>query len=266
MVKYRLLFQELTKNAADEEDKTRLVECMDASSKISLYVNKAVTECENRKRTTEIQQRMDTKEFDQYCTKSPLLAQYKNLDLRSRKLIYEGELEWKMNGMVKLHALLFEDILVFLERERTGDEKRRYILRPLFYTLNKTKQMFTPVIPLNCINSFSAMHEKRNFHLVVIIDDNVKAKTSNNKPDKVIQTQMLFIFFAKSGDERNKWISYLQELTGKMSQTEKQNASIDLTLVHQPSSTSSLFSLTSAQAAVNSANGSITVRRVRIVV
>ena len=101
--------------------------------------------------------------------------------------------------------------------------------------------MFTPVIPLYCINSFSAMHEKRNFHLVVIIDDNLKSKS--NKPEKVIQTQMLFIFFAKSGDERNKWISYLQELTGKVSQTEKQNASIDLTLVHQPSSTSSLLLL-----------------------
>jgi Rho guanine nucleotide exchange factor 12 len=209
LVKYRLLFHELTKNASDEEDINKLTECMDASSKISLFVNKAVTECENRKRTNEIQSRMDTKEFDQYCTKSPLLAQYKNLEIKSRKLIYEGELEWKMNGSIKLMALLFEDILVFLERERSmGDDKRRYILRPLFYTINKTKLMFTPVIPLTCINSFSAMHEKRNFHLVVIIDDNLKAK--NNKSEKVIQTQMLFIFVAKSGDERNKCIIYLQ--------------------------------------------------------
>jgi hypothetical protein len=257
LVKYRLLFHELTKNASDDADKQKLLECMNASSKISLYVNKAVTECENRKRTNEIQARMDTKEFDQYCTKSPLLAEYKHLDIKSRKLIYEGELEWKMNGMVKLMALLFEDILIFLERERSnGDEKRRYILRPLFYTLNKTKQMFTPVIPLNCINSFSAMHEKRNFHLVVIIDDNIKSKS--NKPEKVIQTQMLFIFIAKSGDERNKWISYLQELTGKMSQTEKQNASIDLTLPHQPlSSTSSLLSLPKSEAQVSGASNTL---------
>ena len=50
---------------------------MDASSRISLYVNKAVTECENKKRVIEIQTRLDTKEFDQYCTKLPLLSQFK---------------------------------------------------------------------------------------------------------------------------------------------------------------------------------------------
>lgn len=50
---------------------------MDASSEISQYINKAVTECENRKRVEEIQSRMETKEFDQYCVKSPLLSQYK---------------------------------------------------------------------------------------------------------------------------------------------------------------------------------------------
>lgn len=71
------MFHELTKNATDEEDIEKLEECMDASSKISQYVNKAVTECENRKRVNEIQSRMDTKEFDQYCTKSSLLIKYK---------------------------------------------------------------------------------------------------------------------------------------------------------------------------------------------
>lgn len=53
------------------------MECMEASTEISQYINKAVTECENRKRVEEIQARMETKEFDQYCVKSPLLAHYK---------------------------------------------------------------------------------------------------------------------------------------------------------------------------------------------
>ena len=259
LVKYRLLFHELTKNASDDDDKSRLTECMDASSKISTYVNKRVAERENLKRTAEIQMRMDTKEFDQYCVRAPLLAPYKGLELCSRKLIYEGELEWTVNSQVKLTALLFEDILVFLERERsataTGDDKRRYILRPLLYSIQKAKQTFTPVIPLGCIHSFSAMHEKRNFHLVVIIDDNLKATKSNGnlttgKTDKFMSNQRLFIFVARSGDERNKWVSYLQALTGKLSQTEKQSASIDLTQ-QSNASTSSLLTLASQQAAAN---------------
>ena len=48
---------------------------------------------------------------------------------------------------------------------------------------------------------------------------------------------MLFILIAKSGDERNKWTQYLQELTGKMTQTDKH--AIDL------SSANSVTQLTS---------------------
>ena len=238
LVKYRLLFQEMSKNTRDDdqETKTRLTDCIEASTKISLYVNKAVTECENKKRVIEIQNKLDTKEFDQYCNKSHVLMPYRNLQLVNRRLVYEGELEWKLSN-IKLMALLFEDILVFLEtvrHESSNDEKRRYVLRPLIYIIGKTKQMFTPVIPLSCINSFRSMHDKRSFHLVAIIEDSIKLSNSNSnayssslihstKPTfqstKPIQAQMLFILIAKSGDERNKWTSHLQDLTGKMMQS-----------------------------------------------
>ncbi len=236
LVKYRLLFQEMSKNTRDEdqEAKKRLSDCIEASTKISLYVNKAVTECENKKRVIEIQNKLDTKEFDQYCNKSHVLMPYRNLQLVNRRLVYEGELEWKLSN-IKLMALLFEDILVFLEtvrHESSNDEKRRYVLRPLIYIIGKTKQMFTPVIPLSCINSFRSMHDKRSFHLVAIIEDSIKLSSNSNtyssslittKPTfqstKPIQAQMLFILIAKSGDERNKWTSHLQDLTGKMMQS-----------------------------------------------
>ena len=159
--------------------------------------------------------------------------------------------------IVKLTALLFEDILVFLEKihtESSNDEKRRYVLRPLIYIISKTKQMFTPVIPLSCINSFRSMHDKRSFHIVAIIDDQCKA-SKHSSSSKPIQTQMLFILIAKSGDERNKWTTYLQELTGKTMQNEKLqgSANIDLgspTSSSQPSSTTSLVSLTSSSSSL----------------
>ena len=146
LVKYRLLFHELAKSldgggggcsATPESsiERIRLARCTAASSDISLYVNQAVTECENKKRCTEIQSRMDTREFDSYASRSPLLVPYKSLDIRQRKLVYEGELEWNMNGGTRLVALLFNDILVFVERG--DDAKRRYILKPLTYTINK---------------------------------------------------------------------------------------------------------------------------------
>lgn len=239
LVKYRLLFNELIKNTdPDKPEYACLVECMEASSRISTHVNKAVTECENRKRVIEIQTRLDTKEFDQYCTKSSVLVPYKNLNLLGRRLVYEGELDWKISNMntFKLTALLFEDIFVFLEKvrgntsssnnESASDEKpRRYLLRPLIYSISKTKQIFTPVIPLSCLNSFGSMPDKRSFHLVAFIEEPFnksfgKHSLSSSKP---IQTQILFILTTKSGDERNKWTAHLQEVTGKM----LQNAHVD---------------------------------------
>jgi hypothetical protein len=202
------------------------------------------------------------------------------LDLKSRKLIYEGELEWKIHVSIKLQALLFEDILVFLERV-SNDEKRRYILKPLSFIFNRSRQTFTPVIPLSCINSFNPMHEKRQFHLVVIIDDHSKSSTSLNKnkdtptlsqqqstpqllsqtsnssgssgtTPKSIQTQMLFIMMAKSGDERNKWIHYLQELTGKLTQADKH--AIDLSVTPHLTTSVSSSNITQVASALSSSN------------
>ncbi len=96
----------------------------------------------------------------------------KGLGLLGRRLVYEGELDWRMSNLntCELTALLFEDVFVFLERVREGaggDEKpRRYLLRPLVYSVSKAKQVFTPLIPLACLNSFGAMPDKRSFHLV----------------------------------------------------------------------------------------------------
>ena len=169
--------------------------------------------------------------------------------MTARKLIYEGELEWKVTNNVKLVALLFPDIIVFLERV-AAEEKRRYVLRPLSCMVGKQKCTFTPVIPLSFIKSFNPMPaDKRGFHIVVLIEDGTKSSSksssSSSSSSKPIQTQILFILYAKSGEERNKWTSHLQALTGKMGDT--QVASIDLTLNHQ-SSTSSLISLASQPA------------------
>jgi len=314
LVKYRLLFQELSKNVPDYNDdidsddcdnnninnKKRLADCIEASTKISLYVNKAVTECENRKRVIEIQSKLDTKEFDQYCNKSHVLMPYRNLQLVNRRLVYEGELEWKLSNL-KLMALLFEDILVFLETTTLRhdsdksasdlESKRRYVLRPLIYIIGKAKQMFTPVIPLSCINSFRSMHDKRSFHLVAIIEDSIKMSTqtsttssgtysssssssstgSANKPlsstfqsstsnTKPIQAQMLFILIAKSGDERNKWTSHLQELTGKMMQSvgnDVHNSNVQDLTTSSKTSTISASNLLSSNNNSNNKNNAI---------
>lgn len=69
LTKYTLLFRELYKAAPNEQLKSKLEQCMNASSRISTYVNTAVTECENTKRIREIQSRLDTTALDTFIEK-----------------------------------------------------------------------------------------------------------------------------------------------------------------------------------------------------
>lgn len=122
-------------------------------------------------------------------------------------MLYEGELEWKhlKNGSKNLHALLYEDILVLLEK--STDEKRRYILKQLNYIENRFKKVLTPVIPIVWITRFGLLSDKRQFYLVVEQDGpNDKNSVENKK---------LLTFVTKSGDERSKWCNYLEHLTVK---------------------------------------------------
>lgn len=136
-----------------------------------------------------------------------ILLSIKNLDISSRKLIYEGELEWKISkdGNPKFMVLLFEDILVFLDRSSTTG---RYSLKPMMCSIGKERHTFTPLIRVADIHQIKEMPDKRGFHMTVFIDDVTKSVK------KKLESKMLFILDAKSGDERNKWTSYLQELSG----------------------------------------------------
>ncbi len=147
---------------------------------------------------------------------------------------------------IKLTALLFEDILVFLEKVRTesnNDDKRRYVLRPLVYSIiAKNKRVFTPVIPIPCINSFGSMPDRRQFHIVAIIEEPKESKSNKiSSKTNSIETQMLFILISKSGDERNKWTTYFQQLTGKTLQI----STVDTITSSQPATTLPSQTLTS---------------------
>lgn len=79
LTKYTLLLRELYKAAPNETLKSKLEQCMNASTRISTYVNTAVTECENTKRIRDIQSRLDTTNLDSYIEKHARkeLANYK---------------------------------------------------------------------------------------------------------------------------------------------------------------------------------------------
>lgn len=121
-------------------------------------------------------------------------------------------------------TLLFTDILVFLEKIPTNDhEKQRYALKPLSYSLGKNRNVFTPVIPISCINSFREM-EKRGFYLVVLITEDNNAKKQQKS---LTANQMLFMLTAKSGDDRAKWMFHLKSVIGMKTTANKPSIVVD---------------------------------------
>ena len=133
------------------------------------------------------------------------------MDLSNKELKYFGELEWNTGAIqTSLFTLLFTDILVFIEKVQTQENEKRYLLKPLVYSLEK-KQTFTPVVPTNCIYSLQPIQmDKRGFYIVVIINEN-----NSSESQKSSSHQMLFNFTAKSGDERSRWLMHFKAVMNK---------------------------------------------------
>lgn len=114
-----------------------------------------------------------------------------------------------------LLALLFSDIIVFLEKNPSNDgtNEKRFALKPLIFSLDKKNCTFTPVVPLNFIISMHNIEtDKRSFCLVVIIPENSHSQSFKQKSS--MTSQMLFMLQAKSGDDKAKWISHLETIIG----------------------------------------------------
>ncbi|KAK1784326.1 hypothetical protein P4O66_019103, partial [Electrophorus voltai] len=88
-------------------------------------VNEVVRETEHRRLLSRYQRRLDLSPLERQA--SPVAAQFKNLDLTTKKMIHEGPLTWKVSKdkAIDIHALLLSDLLVLLQRG-PGD---RLILR-----------------------------------------------------------------------------------------------------------------------------------------
>ncbi|KAK1802480.1 hypothetical protein P4O66_022149, partial [Electrophorus voltai] len=115
-------------------------------------VNEVVRETEHRRLLSRYQRRLDLSPLERQA--SPVAAQFKNLDLTTKKLIHEGPLTWKVSKdkAIDIHALLLSDMLVLLQRG-SGD---RLILRCPAHSLGGVwgrntdlKTPFCPVVRLD---------------------------------------------------------------------------------------------------------------------
>nr|XP_020653950.1 rho guanine nucleotide exchange factor 11 [Pogona vitticeps] len=165
LTKYPLLLENVLKHShGNTSEYQKLSRARDQCREILRYVNEAVRRAENQHRLEAYQKRLDTTSLER--TSNPLAAEFKSLDLRSRRMIHEGPLSWRVSKdkTVDLHVLLLEDLLVLLQRQ---DEK--LVLKCHSKTAlgsSDPKQSFSPVLKLNSVLIRSVATDKRALFII----------------------------------------------------------------------------------------------------
>ncbi|ESO99927.1 hypothetical protein LOTGIDRAFT_113144 [Lottia gigantea] len=125
LTKYPLLIENLLKYTQTNTDEYRKLTLAHQKTKeILAEVNQSVKEFENHQRLKILQKKMEKKipQDSQEIKRKQVHEDMKNLDLPQHKLVYEGELTWRLrpNRLIDMHVILLEDILVLLQKQ---DEK-----------------------------------------------------------------------------------------------------------------------------------------------
>ncbi|XP_019411392.1 PREDICTED: rho guanine nucleotide exchange factor 11 isoform X7 [Crocodylus porosus] len=194
LTKYPLLLENVLKHTeGGTPEHEKLSRARDQCREILRHVNEAVKRAENRHRLEAYQKRLDATSLER--TSNPLAAEFKNLDLTSRRMIHEGPLSWRISKdkTVDLHVLLLEDLLVLLQKQ---DEK--LVLKCHSKTAlgsADTKQTFSPVLKLNSVLIRSVATDKRALFIIC---------TSELGPQ-------IYELVALTSSEKNAWMELLEE-------------------------------------------------------
>ncbi|XP_030306178.1 LOW QUALITY PROTEIN: rho guanine nucleotide exchange factor 11 [Calypte anna] len=194
LTKYPLLLENIIKHTeAGTSEQEKLCRARDQCRDILKYVNEAVKRAENRHRLEGYQKRLDATPLER--TSNPLAAEFKNLDLTSRRMIHEGPLTWRVSKdkTVDLHVLLLEDLLVLLQKQ---DEK--LVLKCHSKTAlgsSENKQTFSPVLKLNSVLIRSVATDKRALFIIC---------TSELGPQ-------IYELVALTSSEKNTWMEVLEK-------------------------------------------------------
>ncbi|NXY91324.1 ARHGB factor, partial [Alcedo cyanopectus] len=194
LTKYPLLLENIIKHTeAGTSEHDKLCRARDQCRDILRHVNEAVKRAENRHRLEGYQKRLDATSLER--TSNPLAAEFKSLDLTSRRMIHEGPLTWRISKdkTVDLHVLLLEDLLVLLQKQ---DEK--LVLKCHSKTAlgsSDNKQSFSPVLKLNSVLIRSVATDKRALFIIC---------TSELGPQ-------IYELVALTSSEKNTWMELLEE-------------------------------------------------------
>ncbi|XP_050416069.1 rho guanine nucleotide exchange factor 11 isoform X2 [Patella vulgata] len=208
LTKYPLLIENLLKYSSTNSDEYKnLQKAQQKSRDILAFVNQSVKDHENELRLQELQKRIEKKiPQDTQDKRRQLAEDMKNLDLSEHKLVYEGELTWRLrpNRLIEMHVVLLEDILVLLQKQ---DDK--LVLKCQSTNVHTTSDLnqpgrdagkgytHSPILKLQNVLSRNVATDKKAFFVI---------NTSEAGPQ-------IYELIAATQDSRKKWHNHINTMS-----------------------------------------------------
>uniref|UniRef100_A0A673JR30 Rho guanine nucleotide exchange factor (GEF) 1b n=1 Tax=Sinocyclocheilus rhinocerous TaxID=307959 RepID=A0A673JR30_9TELE len=148
LTKYPLLLENIAKNTDDEAEKENINQAAESCRKILNHVNEEVKLMENLLILKDYQRRLDTSGLK---PSNDLYSEYKNIDLTTRIMLFEGPLTWRVTKekAIDVHCVLLSDMLVLLQKQ--DDKMVLKCQSKSNIAIQEGKQMLSPIIKLESV-------------------------------------------------------------------------------------------------------------------
>ncbi|XP_061109839.1 rho guanine nucleotide exchange factor 1-like isoform X1 [Conger conger] len=163
LTKYPLLLENIAKSTEDETEKESVSQAADCCRKILNHVNENVKDMENLLTLKDYQRRLDTSGLK---PSNDMYAEYKNIDLTQRKMIYEGPLTWRLTKekAIDVQGVLLGDMLVLLQKQ--DDKMVLKCQSKSSAIVQEGKQMLSPIIKLGGVIVRDVATDRKAFYAI----------------------------------------------------------------------------------------------------
>ncbi|XP_043116917.1 rho guanine nucleotide exchange factor 1b isoform X3 [Puntigrus tetrazona] len=148
LTKYPLLLENIAKSTDDEMEKENINQAAESCRKILNHVNEEVKVMENLLILKDYQRRLDTSGLK---PSNDLYSEYKNIDLSTRTMLFEGPLTWRVTKekAIDVHCVLVSDLLVLFQKQ--DDKMVLKCQSKSNIAVQEGKQMLSPIIKLESV-------------------------------------------------------------------------------------------------------------------
>ncbi|XP_026084313.1 rho guanine nucleotide exchange factor 1-like isoform X2 [Carassius auratus] len=213
LTKYPLLLENIAKNTDDKTEKENINQAAESCRKILNHVNEEVKLMENLLILKDYQRRLDTSGLK---PSNDLYIEYKNIDLTSRTMLFEGPLTWRVTKekAIDVHCVLLSDLLVLLQKQ--DDKMVLKCQSKSNIAIQEGKQMLSPIIKLESVFVRDVATDPKALYVIFTWESGAQ----------------IYELVAQSIVERKNWIEVIKTTIDEMKKrdgnkiTRKQSSSI----------------------------------------